>query len=490
MQPTPPRVAVVSDAASGLLTGTSIGMLSDAYTYNTFGETSEYSLTENGAVVFDEQYVRDDAGRITSRTETSAGTSTTIGYGYDTAGRLASVTRDGTQTTAYSYNANGGRSAKSMPGATYSATYDDQDRLLTYLGATYSYTANGELSTKTDMNGTTSYTYDALGNLRTVVLPDGKRVDYVIDGQNRRVGKKVNGTLVQGWLYADQLRIVAELDGTGTIVSQFVYGTHTNVPDYMLHGGNTYRFITDHVGSPRFLIDTGTNLVQSVDYDEFGTVLSDSAPGFQPFGFAGGFYDPDTRLVRFGARDYDPQTGRWTAKDPIGFGSGSANVYGYASNDPINFIDPSGLKLCRKWLPGKGWSYLDDQFAPSVDDFLTTADELGVHDLAVTSAFRSTAKQAAMRKNPAKYGAITPAKNSLHSAGWAIDVNFGDYSSDVQDDILEAASAAGLSWGGDFSKRDPVHFYTDPTGGNKKLRKKLIKQAQDDYNNGATCGCN
>ena len=344
MQPTPPRVAVVSDAASGLLTGTSIGMLSDAYTYNTFGETSEYSLMENGAVVFDEQYVRDDAGRITSRTETSAGTSTTIGYSYDTAGHLASVTRDGTQTTAYSYNANGGRSAKSMPGATYSATYDDQDRLLTYLGATYSYTANGELSTKTDMNGTTSYTYDALGNLRTVVLPDGKRVDYVIDGQNRRVGKKVNGTLVQGWLYADQLRIVAELDGTGTIVSQFVYGTHTNVPDYMLHGGNTYRFITDHVGSPRFLIDIGTNLVQSVDYDEFGTVLSDSNPGFQPFGFAGGLYDADTKLVRFGARDYDPSTGRWTAKDPIGFRGGWTNFFDYVGNDPINFIDPSGLQ--------------------------------------------------------------------------------------------------------------------------------------------------
>jgi RHS repeat-associated protein len=195
------------------------------------------------------------------------------------------------------------------------------------------------------VNGTTSYIYDALGNLRTVVLPDGKTIEYVIDSQNRRVGKKVNGTLVQGWLYADQLRIVAELDGTGAIVSQFVYGTHTNVPDYMLRDGNTYRFITDHVGSPRFLIDTGTNLVQTIDYDEFGTVLGDSAPGFQPFGFAGGLYDADTGLVRFGAREYDSQTGRWTAKDPVGFGGGDTNVYLYAAGDPVNLADETGLAV-------------------------------------------------------------------------------------------------------------------------------------------------
>jgi hypothetical protein len=55
-----------------------------------------------------------------------------------------------------------------------------------------------------------------------------------------------------------------------------------------------------------------TAMVQRVDYDEFGNVTLDSNPGFQPFGFAGGLYDRDTKLVRFGARDYDAATGRWT----------------------------------------------------------------------------------------------------------------------------------------------------------------------------------
>ena len=59
------------------------------------------------------------------------------------------------------------------------------------------------------------------------------------------------------------------------------------------------------------------------------------ASPFQPFGFAGGIYDTDTKLVRFGARDYDPRVGRWTTKDPIRFAAG-VNLYGYALNDPVN----------------------------------------------------------------------------------------------------------------------------------------------------------
>jgi RHS repeat-associated protein len=58
--------------------------------------------------------------------------------------------------------------------------------------------------------------------------------------------------------------------------------------------------------------------------------------------FAGGLYDPDTGLVLFGARDYDAQTGRWTAKDPILFGGGQENLYAYVGNDPVGSIDPSG----------------------------------------------------------------------------------------------------------------------------------------------------
>src|SRR5947207_1094190 len=96
-------------------------------------------------------------------------------------------------------------------------------------------------------------------------------------------------------------------------------------------------------GCPRLVVDTSSGaIVQRMDYDEFGNVLLDTNPGFQPFGFAGGLYDQHTKLVRFGARDYDAETGRWTAKDPIAFAGGNANLYGYVLNDPINYRDSNG----------------------------------------------------------------------------------------------------------------------------------------------------
>ena len=61
-----------------------------------------------------------------------------------------------------------------------------------------------------------------------------------------------------------------------------------------------------------------------------------------PFGFAGGLYDKETKLVHFGFRDYDPYTGKWTAKDPIGFAGGDSNLYGYVLNDPVNLVDSRG----------------------------------------------------------------------------------------------------------------------------------------------------
>ncbi|MCC7539584.1 MAG: RHS repeat-associated core domain-containing protein [Deltaproteobacteria bacterium] len=130
----------------------------------------------------------------------------------------------------------------------------------------------------------------------------------------------------------------------GNVVSTFVYATGVNVPDFMVRGGVTYRILRDQLGSVRLVVDVATGTVaQRMEHDEWGRVLVDSAPGFQPFGYAGGLWDLDTGLVHFGAREYDPETGRWTSKDPIGFGGGDANLYGYVLGDPVNGFDPVGL---------------------------------------------------------------------------------------------------------------------------------------------------
>ena len=94
----------------------------------------------------------------------------------------------------------------------------------------------------------------------------------------------------------------------------------------------------------RILINANTGaIVEKMNHDEFGKVLQDANPNYIPFGFAGGIYDSETKLTRFGVRDYDARIGRWTNKDPIRFKGGDSNLFGYVLQDPVNFIDPSGL---------------------------------------------------------------------------------------------------------------------------------------------------
>jgi len=95
----------------------------------------------------------------------------------------------------------------------------------------------------------------------------------------------------------------------------------------------------------RWVINAQTGEVaQRVDYDAFGRVVVDTASGWQPFGFAGGMWESQVALSRLGARDYQPQTGTWASRDPIGFASGSAGLYTYADADPVNSFDPTGLE--------------------------------------------------------------------------------------------------------------------------------------------------
>ena len=111
----------------------------------------------------------------------------------------------------------------------------------------------------------------------------------------------------------------------------------------MIKNNVTYRIISNHLGSPILVVNTSDgSIIQQMDYDEFGNVTNDTNPGFQPFGFAGGLYDQHTQLTRFGARDYDAQTGRWTNKDPIRFEGGDSNLYGYVISDPVNYYDLNG----------------------------------------------------------------------------------------------------------------------------------------------------
>ncbi len=188
--------------------------------------------------------------------------------------------------------------------------------------------------------------------MKSVATPDGALITYGYDAQGNRVKTKTNGEPTQRLIYAPGLLgPVAELETQGHPETRFIYASRINVPDYMVRGGQTFRLVTDQLGSVRFVVDsTSGEIAQEITYDPFGEVISDSAPGFQPFGFAGGLYSSETGLTHFGAREYDAGLGRWTSSDPISFAGGDSNLYGYVIQDPVNLLDPYGTD----WIESAG----------------------------------------------------------------------------------------------------------------------------------------
>ncbi len=210
----------------------------------------------------------------------------------------------------------------------------------------------------------TTLVYDSDGALRSFTRTgaDAVSVTYDQDAVGRRIARRVGGSVTARWLYRG-IHPVAEYDGVWVLRRVFVYGTRGHVPDYVLanEGGTwvPYRVVTDHLGSVRRVLRVSDGaVVQRMSYDAYGRVLDDvvvSGWTALPFGYAGGIYDRDTGLVRFGARDYDAEIGRWTAKDPIGFNGGDSNIYVYVGNSPHERFDPSGLfgvNELASYLPG------------------------------------------------------------------------------------------------------------------------------------------
>ena len=348
-------------------------------------------------VVYDDDGVngdRDALGRITKKTEWIVQGDTpdpggaarplasrTYDYGYNPEGRpwLESVAVDGNVVSSYSYDDNGNRTAAELSWSQlgYDSSfdvslseadteYDSADKLLTYGTKSYTWNNFGQLESMTDSDpngdGDTSdsevtfYQYDLFGNLLRVDLPDGRAIEYDVDGAGRRVGRREldeNGDEIsfRGWIYRDLLRPIAEVDAQGNVVARYVYpeGELQNVPEYIIRldsagtESGVYSLVADQLGSVRMVVDLDTGeIVQRLQYDTWGRVIEDTNPGFQPFGYAGGIADRDHHLTRFGVRDYDAGLGRWTARDPRGFNGEQWNMYVYVWGDPMNKTDPTG----------------------------------------------------------------------------------------------------------------------------------------------------
>jgi len=105
-------------------------------------------------------------------------------------------------------------------------------------------------------------------------------------------GCTLNISVSDGFLYQDQLNPIAELGGSGAVISRFIYASKANVPDYMIKGGSTYRIISDHLGSPRLVVNAANGTIaQRIDYDVWGNITSPTTatPGFSRLALLGVF---------------------------------------------------------------------------------------------------------------------------------------------------------------------------------------------------------
>ncbi len=337
------------NSPNGQVVSTRLKNIRDYYYYNNFGEVRAYKAKYKSTEIYSYNLERDSLGRITKKTEVLNNVTTVYDYTYDSVGRLIQVNKNGSVSSTYVYDSNSNRIGGNIRGEATVALYNSQDRLYQYNDKVYGHYLTGErayrsLAVNPQPTSSIHYYWDPFGNLQRIANEEGGLIDYFVDPALRRSVKMTDGVVKQRYAYNPDGKIVGELDDGAKLVKAFVYGVKEHVPDYYLDkNGNKFRIITDNLGSIRMIVAAGSGrVVKIMEHDEFGRVLQDTRPGYLPFGFAGGLYDKDSGLVRFGARDYDSETGSWLSKDPIRFNGGDTNLYGYVLQDPVNWIDPSG----------------------------------------------------------------------------------------------------------------------------------------------------
>ncbi len=194
--------------------------------------------------------------------------------------------------------------------------------------------------------------WDSSYHLTSVVTNESTAETYAYDAFGRRAYTASGGAT--NWYVYDGDHVLAEVDNTGELIRSYVWGPGIDnllaFTDYTGGETNTYYALTDHLGTVHAMVDESGEIVESYRYDAWGRVLGvydatgtpldESAIG-NHYLWQGRWYSWDTKLYYFRARWYDPITGRWLSKDPIGI-SGGLNQYVFCGNNPVNFRDPDG----------------------------------------------------------------------------------------------------------------------------------------------------
>jgi RHS repeat-associated protein len=284
----------------------------------------------------------DVMGNITSASHTMGPPTPERTYGYDPLYRLTTVQNGATPLEAYTYGKTGDRLSASLNGAA-AVPY-------TYVPGTHHLASVGGIDRTYDANGNTqtgigalTLTYDDKNRLSSA----GPNYLYFTNGRGERVRKGGMGPLGTAptlFTYDESGQLIGEYNDNGTAKAEYVY--LDNLPIAVIKGTAVAYVETDHLGTPRQVIDAATN-GPVWKWDFLGNAFGTSAPMGPPLytlnlRFPGQYFDAETGVNHNGWRDYDGMAGRYLQSDPIGL-YGGLNSYAYVGSDPLISFDPQGL---------------------------------------------------------------------------------------------------------------------------------------------------
>ncbi len=294
-----------------------------------------------GNPVTDAAVTLDNMGNIIGQT---SGTDS-FSYTYDRAYQLLGVAKNGTVEEDFAYDLVGNRTH--ADGVTGEITVNANNELVSYGGISQAFDANGNLIRKTENGNTISYVYNVTGRLVQVWAGDINTgtltAEYGYDPFGKRLWKEVEG--VRTWFYYSDEGLAGEYDAAGNEIRTYDYkpgSGWTTDPVFMQQGGNIYFYHNNHLGTPLALTDIYGTVVWKATARAFGKTDVMVEQVVNNLRFPGQYYDAETGLHYNWNRYYDPETGRYTRVDPLGFEGGSVMFYGYASNNPMTLVDPEG----------------------------------------------------------------------------------------------------------------------------------------------------
>ncbi|XP_051920619.1 teneurin-3 isoform X7 [Hippocampus zosterae] len=290
----------------------------------------------------------DDVGRVTRR-EIKIGpfaNTTKYGYEYDVDGQLQTVYLNEKVTWRYTYDLNGnlhllnaGNSARLLP-----LRYDLRDRITRLGDIQYRMDEDGFLRQR----GAEIFEYNSKGLLvRVYSKSSGWTIQYRYDGLSRRVSAKTSLGQHLQYFYADlgyPARITHVYNHSSSEITSLYYDLQGHLFAMEISSGEEFYIACDNTGTPLAVFTSNGLLVKQLQYTAYGEVYFDSNPDFQlVLGFHGGLYDPLTKLLHFGERDYDIMSGRWTVPDvstlrDVGKEPAPFNLYMFRNNNPISKV--------------------------------------------------------------------------------------------------------------------------------------------------------